>query len=87
MSEHIANRTCVGCRQVFDKSLMLRVVKDKDGNVLIDTNHKAMGRGAYICRNTACIEEAKKKNSLGRALRTRIDPAVYLELSEVVYGK
>ncbi|MBO6215287.1 MAG: YlxR family protein [Lachnospiraceae bacterium] len=87
MSEHIANRTCVGCRQVFDKSRMLRVVKEKNGTVKIDADKKTMGRGAYICRNTACIEEAKKKNSLGRALRTRIDPAVYLELSEVVYGK
>ena len=66
---------------------MLRVVRDKDGNVLIDTNHKAMGRGAYVCREASCIEEAKKRNSLGRALRTRIDPAIYDKLLEVAYGK
>ncbi len=36
----------------------------------IDPSGKAKGRGAYLCRNVACWEQAIKRNALSRALKT-----------------
>ena len=43
-------RTCIACREEFDKKDLLRIVKDKEGNISVDVTGKANGRGAYICK-------------------------------------
>ena len=40
-------RTCIACRQEKEKKQMLRIVRDKDGNIKLDFTGKASGRGAY----------------------------------------
>ena len=42
-------RTCTGCRQAKNKKDLIRVVRDKEGNVSVDATGKLNGRGAYIC--------------------------------------
>lgn len=39
-------RTCIACRQEKEKKQMLRIVRDKDGNIKLDFTGKASGRGA-----------------------------------------
>ena len=41
-------RTCTGCRQEKNKKDLIRVVRDKEGNVSVDATGKLNGRGAYI---------------------------------------
>lgn len=62
-------RKCVGCRNSFDKSQLIRVVRGEDGTLVIDTAHRMNGRGAYLCNNPSCLELAKKAHGLERSLK------------------
>lgn len=48
-------RTCIGCRQSKPKRELVRVVRAEDGNVFVDGEGKANGRGAYLCGSEACL--------------------------------
>lgn len=63
-------RTCIGCREVFPKDEVVRVVAAPQG-VVIDYREKLPGRAAYLCPRTVCISKALGKNTLSRALRIR----------------
>lgn len=62
----IPTRTCTGCRQVKNKKDLIRVVRDKEGNVFVDVTGRQNGRGAYICPNEECLEKAVKNKGLGK---------------------
>lgn len=79
-ANRIPQRTCVGCRATGGKRDFVRVVKAVDGNVQIDLEGKANGRGAYVCSKRSCWENALTKDRLGRALRTAISPDARAEL-------
>lgn len=71
---HVPQRTCVGCRTNTAKREFLRIVRTPEGAVEIDMTGKRAGRGAYLCAQRSCWEEALKKDRLARALRTTISP-------------
>ena len=62
-------RTCVVTNEKLDKRDMLRIVKDKEGNVSIDLTGKMNGRGAYIKRDVKVLDEAIKKRSLEKKMQ------------------
>lgn len=66
-------RSCIVCRNKFDKRDLLRIVKNKDGEIFYDQTGKANGRGAYVCRNEKCINTFLDKNFLDRAYKQSID--------------
>ncbi len=71
-------RTCIGCRQVRGKRELVRLVLAAEGPVSVDPTGKRNGRGAYICRSsgTTCLDQARRRKALTRALRAdpvRID--------------
>jgi len=70
-------RKCLGCNEQKDKRELIRVVKNKDGEIFMDLTGKANGRGAYICKSLECYEKAYKRKALERALQTKIDEAIY----------
>ena len=70
--KHIAQRTCIACRQVFPKRELIRIVRTPEGQVQVDETSKKAGRGAYLCQNPACWEKAIKGKQLGRALKTSL---------------
>lgn len=78
----IPMRMCVACRQMRPKAELVRTVKTPDGAVVPFAGNKVNGRGAYICRDVACVEKARKSGALSRALETAIDNSVYEELKK-----
>ena len=42
-------RRCVGCMEMKEKSSLVRVVKNKEGEISLDLTGKMPGRGAYLC--------------------------------------
>ena len=80
----IPMRMCVGCREMKEKRSLLRVVKSPEGAISFDRVGKAPGRGAYVCKSKACLERAVKARQLERALKTRIDEAVFAQLMEEI---
>lgn len=79
-------RMCAVCREVRDKNLLLRVVKQNGGAVL-DQEGKLQGRGAYICKNDLCIQKARKARAFERSLSMRIDGAIYDALEGMILGE
>jgi predicted RNA-binding protein YlxR (DUF448 family) len=71
-SKSLPQRTCIACRQVKEKSDLVRVAATKDGVAEIDVLGKKPGRGAYLCPRRTCWELALRKNRLDYALRTRL---------------
>lgn len=80
-------RMCVACRQMQDKRNLIRIVKDKEGNVSIDLTGKKNGRGAYVCRSEECLKNLSKQKSLNKAFKTNVDENVYKAIEEEILGK
>ncbi len=68
----VPERSCVACRQTRPKRELTRVVRAVDGSVEVDPTGKRSGRGAYLCRQAACWEQALKKRALDRALKIEL---------------
>ncbi len=73
-------RTCVACRQEAGKRSLVRVVRDASGAAVIDATGRAPGRGAYIHRDPVCVETARKKRALDRALKASVGAVIWTEL-------
>lgn len=80
----IPMRMCVGCRAMKPKKELVRVVKSPLGAVSLDRIGKMPGRGAYVCRDAACLARAQKQRQLERALDTPIDAAVFESLKKTM---
>ena len=70
-------RKCVGCGTMFPKRELVRVVKSPEGEITLDLTGKKSGRGAYICRDPACLQQARKAKRIERAFACAIPDAVY----------
>ena len=77
-------RTCVVTKEKLEKKDLVRVVKNNEGKVFVDTTGKANGRGAYIKKDLEVLDQAKKSKVLDRHLETTIDDEVYEELKNII---
>ena len=83
-------RSCVGCGMRREKKDLLRVVMGDDGMLIPDESGKLPGRGAYLCKDPACVELAEKKRAFYRAFRRGADHPIaeeaYNRLKEQMRG-
>lgn len=84
ISKHIPLRTCIACRETKNKRQLIRLVRDADGNIQIDTSGKKPGRGAYLCNMPECWQVAVKSTRLEHTLKTAITRENREQLAE--YG-
>ena len=75
-------RQCIGCREQKAKSELIRVVRSPEGEVSLDFRGKAPGRGAYLCRDAACLKKAIKSRALERALSVPVPEDVRARLEQ-----
>ena len=80
---HIPQRMCVACRKMQPQGELIRFVHTEDG-VKIDMNKKLFGRGAYICKNVACVKLAKKKRGIERHFKCAVPNEIYEEAEKLV---
>jgi len=73
----IPMRQCTGCREMFEKRSLLRVVRTPSGEIALDGKGKLPGRGAYICKNPECFKKARKAGALERAFGCPVPDGVY----------
>ena len=88
----IPMRMCTGCGEMKPKKELVRVVKapektDEAGNPLpseisLDLTGKKSGRGAYVCKDIACLKLARKARRLERAFSCQIPEELYDQLEE-----
>ena len=87
LNKKVPMRKCVATQEVLPKKDLIRVVKNNKNEVFIDEFGKQNGRGAYIKKSLDALEQAIKKNSLGRALEITIPESIYDELKRIIDGK
>lgn len=80
-------RTCMGCNEKKPKKELIRIVKNKNGEIFIDRTGKADGRGAYICDSAECLEKIIKSKRLEKVLEISIPEEVYNNLRGVIIDK
>lgn len=79
-------RMCIVCREHSDKKELLRIVKNKEGEIFVDKTGKANGRGAYVCKDKECLEKLKKTKGLNRAFKCEVKNDVYDKIGEEIEG-
>ncbi len=73
-------RRCISCRKVGLKKEFWRIVRAFPlQQVQLD---EGMGRSAYICPESSCLQAAQKKNRLGRSLHVSVPETLYKTLSQ-----
>lgn len=77
MLKKIPMRQCTGCREMKPKAELVRVVRSPEGEISVDTRGKKPGRGAYVCRDSACLKKAIKTRALERALEIKLPEEIY----------
>jgi predicted RNA-binding protein YlxR (DUF448 family) len=78
----------VACREVHDRRRLWRIIRQHSGGdlVLEGTTAGAMGRSAYVCPRQTCVEEARRRKRLQRALRCPVSDSIYTALEERLGG-
>ena len=79
MTDRPVLRRCVACRQLLDRRQLWRVIRDHQDGVLLD---EGMGRSAYLCPNEDCLDEARRRKRLQKALRCQVQDAVLEALDQ-----
>ena len=73
-------RRCCACRTLADRSGLLRVIRLADGaGLALDAG---MGRSAYLCPDPSCLEEARRRRRLQRALRCQVADSIISTLED-----
>lgn len=76
----------MACQDMMPKKSLLRLVRTPELEIKLDPTGKASGRGAYICSKAECFALARKKNSIERALKSKVTDEVYQQL-EIQFAK
>ena len=78
----IPMRQCMGCNEHKPKGELLRVVRSPEGEISLDTNGRASGRGAYVCRDVKCLRRARKSRRIESTLECTIPEQVWDRMEE-----
>ena len=70
-------RSCVVTGEKLPKQELLRIVRTPEGEIICDLTGKNNGRGAYIKKDLAVLEKAKKTSALEKKLECKIEDNVY----------
>lgn len=71
-------RQCVACRSQLDRRQLWRVIRLAGGaGIALD---QGMGRSAYLCPERNCLEEARRRKRLQRALRCQVPESILAAL-------
>ena len=77
-------RTCVVTKEKLPKKELLRIVRTPEGNIEVDETGKLNGRGAYIKKDLAVLEKAKKTSALEKKLECKIEDSVYEQIKNII---
>lgn len=82
MEKRVPLRKCLGCMSSFPKKDLVRVLKTPEGEVILDLSGKKSGRGAYICKNSACLKKALKSKRIQNNLEIEIPDEIISQLEK-----
>lgn len=77
-------RTCVVTKEKALKKDLIRVVRNKDGLIMVDSTGKANGRGAYLKKDADVVNKARSTKILDKILETQIPDTIYDEILNII---
>jgi len=85
----IPTRKCILTNEMFPKKDLLRIVKNKEGEISVDPTGKKAGRGAYVVSDLEVINNAKDKKLLEKffSATPEVMEPVYNEVIRLIYRK
>ena len=78
----IPMRKCTGCGEMKPKKELVRVVKSPEGEISLDLTGKKNGRGAYVCKDAACLKKAQKAKRIERAFDCAIPDKIFEKMEQ-----
>ncbi|WP_278557135.1 RNase P modulator RnpM [Limosilactobacillus vaginalis] len=66
--------------EMMPKRQLIRVVKNKEGEVTLDPTGKKSGRGAYIAVDVEIAKRVKEEKTFEKAFHVKLDDSFYDEL-------
>ena len=66
--------------QSFPKKELIRIVRTPENEVCLDATGKKSGRGAYLCKDKACLKKAIK----AKRIQSNLEVSVSDELIEAL---
>ena len=82
MNKKIPMRTCVVTKEKLPKKELVRIVRNKDGEVFVDPTGKQNGKGVYLKLDKEVIEKAKQGHILNNYLE--VEDSIYDELKKLI---
>jgi predicted RNA-binding protein YlxR (DUF448 family) len=79
-------RKCVITNEMKPKKELIRIVRNKDGEVFVDPTGKKNGRGTYISKKMDAVQTAEKTKVLERHLNATVDESIYEQLKKIIEG-
>ena len=83
-TKKIPLRKCIACGENRPKKDLIRVVKNSEKDIIVDTTGRVNGRGAYICVNEDCLAHIKKSRKLARVFEGEVSEEVYEDLKNAI---
>lgn len=76
-------RTCIACRQKFDKTkgVLIKITK-AENEILVDEN-ASCGRSCYVCGKQECINRVIKNKLINKAFKCCVGDNVYDKLENI----
>lgn len=83
-NKKIPMRKCVITKESLPKKDLLRIVRTPYGEIVPDETGKLNGRGAYIKKDIAVLEQAKKTKILEKRLECEIEDSIYEDIKKII---
>ena len=80
----IPMRKCVISNEMKPKKEMLRIVKNKEGEVTLDPSGKKPGRGAYVIIEPDAVQKAWDNKTLDKVFGISLENSFYQQLLDYV---
>ena len=81
-TRRVPMRKCTGCNEMKPKKELVRVVKSPEGEISLDLTGKNNGRGAYVCKDAACLKKAQKAKRIERAFDCAIPDEIFEKMEQ-----
>ncbi|UBH09563.1 RNase P modulator RnpM [Macrococcus armenti] len=83
----IPMRKCILSNEMKPKQEMVRVVKNKEGEIFADATGKQNGRGAYVSMDLEIVNKAREKKKLEQYFEADTETLnpVYDEIIRLIY--
>ena len=80
----IPMRTCAVSQEKCPKGELIRIVRNKDGEVFVDLSGKMNGRGVYLKRDMEVLNKARKSKILNKRLEVLVPDSIYNEIMDII---